>query len=215
MHDSWMPFMEAESRQPYFAALMRFVDDAYASCTVYPPKEDICNAYALDPDAVKVVILGQDPYHGPGQAHGLAFSVNDGVPLPPSLRNIFLEVQRDTGAPMPATGHLRRWADQGVMLLNTTLTVEAGRAGSHRGRGWERFTDATIRWLAARRDSLVFMLWGNDARRKKALIDVSRHLVLEAAHPSPLSAHAGFFGCGHFSQANDCLLAHGHKPIIW
>lgn len=215
MHDSWASFMGAESRQPYFTALMDFVENASASRTVFPPKDDIFNAYALDPDAVKVVILGQDPYHGPEQSHGLAFSVNNTVPLPPSLKNIFREIQRDTGAPPPAKGNLQRWVDQGVMLLNATLTVEAGCAGSHRGRGWEQFTDATIQWLNARRDHLVFLLWGRDARRKKALIDVARHLVLEAAHPSPLSAHAGFFGCGHFSQANSYLLAHGDKPITW
>ena len=215
MHDSWASFMGAESRQPYFTALMDFVENASASRTVFPPKDDIFNAYALDPDAVKVVILGQDPYHGPEQSHGLAFSVNNTVPLPPSLKNIFREIQRDTGAPPPAKGNLQRWVDQGVMLLNATLTVEAGCAGSHRGRGWEQFTDATIQWLNARRDHLVFLLWGRDARRKKALIDVARHLVLEAAHPSPLSAHAGFFGCGHFSQANSYLLAHGYKPIVW
>jgi uracil-DNA glycosylase len=215
MHDSWTEFTRTEFQKPYFKALMNFLEDAYAKQTVYPPRDDIFNAYALDSNAVKVVILGQDPYHGPGQSHGLAFSVNDTVPLPPSLRNIFKEVQRDTGTPIPATGHLQRWADQGVMLLNATLTVEVGCAGSHRGRGWETFTDATIQWLATQRDHLVFMLWGRDARRKKALIDVSRHLVLEAAHPSPLSAHAGFFGCGHFSQANRYLLAHGHTPIVW
>ncbi len=215
MHDSWVKFAQNEFQQPYFAALMDFVEKAYATRTVYPPRADIFNAFALDPDAVKVVILGQDPYHGAGQSHGLAFSVNDTVPHPPSLRNIFREIQRDTGAPIPATGHLQRWVDQGVMLLNATLTVEAGCAGSHRGRGWERFTDATIQWLTVRRDRLVFMLWGRDARRKKALIDVSRHMVLEAAHPSPLSAHAGFFGCGHFSQANRDLQAHGHTPITW
>jgi uracil-DNA glycosylase len=215
MHDSWTEFARTEFQKPYFKALMNFLEDAYAKQTVYPPRDDIFNAYALDPDTVKIVILGQDPYHGPGQSHGLAFSVNDTVPLPPSLRNIFKEVQRDTGTPIPATGYLQRWADQGVMLLNATLTVEAGCAGSHRGRGWEAFTDATIQWLSMRRDHLVFMLWGRDARRKKTLIDVSRHLVLETAHPSPLSAHAGFFGCGHFSQANRYLLAHGHTPVVW
>lgn len=215
MHGSWAEFTQDEFQKPYFKALMDFLETAYATQTVYPPQDDLFNAYALDPDTVKVVILGQDPYHGPGQAHGLAFSVSDTVPLPPSLRNIFREVQRDTGAPIPAAGHLQRWAGQGVMLLNATLTVEAGHAGSHRGRGWEPFTDATIQWLSARRDHLVFMLWGRDARRTKALIDVSRHLVLEAAHPSPLSAHAGFFGCGHFSQANRYLQARGYKPIVW
>jgi uracil-DNA glycosylase len=175
----------------------------------------VFSAFQTDLNAVKVVIIGQDPYHGPGQAHGLAFSVCEAVPIPPSLQNMFKEIHTDTGASIPNNGNLQRWADQGVLLLNNTLTVEAGQAGSHRNRGWETFTDTMIQLLNTKREHLVFLLWGRDARAKKALIDGTRHLILEAAHPSPLSAHSGFFGCRHFSQANTYLQAHGQTPVNW
>ena len=215
MHTSWQRFAEAERAKPYFAELSAFLQTAYADGEVYPPQPYVFRALECDLGAVKAVILGQDPYPGPGQAHGLAFSVNAEAAIPPSLRNILREVQRDTGAPIPANGDLQRWADQGVLLLNATLTVSAGRAGSHRGRGWERFTDALVQVLNREREHLVFLLWGRDARQKRMLIDAERHLILEAAHPSPLSAHAGFFGCRHFSLANDYLVAHGQRAIVW
>jgi uracil-DNA glycosylase len=183
---------------------------------VYPPGLQIFAAFDRTPyDKVKVVILGQDPYHGPGQANGLCFSVNDGVPYPPSLLNIFKEVQSDTGAPIPTSGDLGRWADQGVLLLNATLTVAAHQAGSHQGHGWEQFTDAVIRTLAEQREHLVFILWGSYAIKKGAYINRMRHLVLTSPHPSPLSAHRGFFGNHHFSQANAYLIQHGLTPITW
>jgi uracil-DNA glycosylase len=215
MHASWEKFIAAEQSKPYFAELNAFLKAAYAARTVYPPEAQVFSAFGTDLNGVKVVIIGQDPYHGPGQAHGLAFSVCASVPVPPSLRNMFQEIHADTGAPIPADGHLQRWAEQGVLLLNNTLTVEAGLAGSHRKRGWETFTDAMIRVLNTEREHLVFLLWGRDARSKKTLIDPARHLILEAPHPSPLSAHAGFFGCRHFSKANAYLQAHGQPPIIW
>jgi uracil-DNA glycosylase len=215
MHTSWKKFVEGEWGKPYFLELSAFLKEAYAARTVYPPKNQVFSAFKTDLNKVKVVIIGQDPYHGPGQAHGLAFSVCEAVPIPPSLQNMFKEIRDDTGAPIPATGHLQRWADQGVLLLNNTLTVEAGQAGSHRGKGWETFTDAMIRVLNAEREHLVFLLWGRDARNKKTLIDGARHLILEAPHPSPLSAYSGFFGCRHFSQANAYLLAHGQTPVVW
>jgi len=177
--------------------------------------DQVFSALNTDLSKVKVVIIGQDPYHGAGQAHGLAFSVCASVPVPRSLQNMFKEIRDDTGAPIPDNGNLQRWAEQGVLLLNNTLTVEAGQAGSHRGKGWETFTDTMIRILNAERQHLVFLLWGRDARTKKALIDGTRHLLLEAAHPSPLSAYAGFFGCRHFSKANAYLQAHGQSPIAW
>jgi uracil-DNA glycosylase len=215
MHVSWEKFVKGEWNKPYFAELSAFLKEAYATRTVYPPKTQIFSAFGTDLDGVKAVIIGQDPYHGPGQAHGLAFSVCESVPVPPSLRNMFAEIHADTGAPIPSDGNLQRWADQGVLLLNNTLTVEAGQAGSHRNRGWETFTDAMIRALNAERAHLVFLLWGRDARNKKALVDPARHLILEAPHPSPLSAYAGFFGCRHFSKANAYLQAHGQTPIVW
>lgn len=215
MHASWETFVKGEWGKPYFLALSAFLKDAYATRTVYPPKVQVFSAFKTDLNGVKVVIIGQDPYHGPGQAHGLAFSVCESVPVPPSLRNMFQEINTDTGAPIPSSGNLQRWADQGVLLLNNTLTVEAGQAGSHRNKGWETFTDMMIRVLNAEREHLVFLLWGRDARNKKSLIDPSRHLILEAPHPSPLSAHAGFFGCRHFSKANAYLLAHGKEAIAW
>ncbi|MDR3270347.1 MAG: uracil-DNA glycosylase [Peptococcaceae bacterium] len=215
MHDSWRPYLKAEFAKPYFMTLSEFLKEAYAARTIYPPKQQVFNAFATELNEVKVVIIGQDPYHGPHQAHGLAFSVSERVAIPPSLLNIFKEIHDDTGAPLPSSGNLWRWAEQGVMLLNNTLTVEAHRAGSHRGRGWEEFTNVMIKLLNNEREHLVFLLWGRDARGKKDLIDSSRHLILEAAHPSPLSAHNGFFGCRHFSQANAYLQAHGQKEIMW
>jgi uracil-DNA glycosylase len=215
MHTSWERFVKGEWDKPYFVTLSAFLKEAYATRTVYPPKIQVFSAFRTDLNGVKVVIIGQDPYHGPGQAHGLAFSVCESVPVPPSLRNMFEEIHADTDAPIPGNGNLQRWADQGVLLLNNTLTVEAGQAGSHRSRGWETFTDAMIHVLNAEREHLVFLLWGRDARNKKTLIDPARHLVLEAPHPSPLSAHAGFFGCRHFSKANAYLQAHGQTPVVW
>ena len=188
----------------------------YGKRTVYPPARLIFNAFDNCPfDEVKVLIVGQDPYHQPGQAHGLCFSVNDGVQLPPSLVNIYQEIANDLGKPMPASGNLERWARQGVLLLNATLTVQANRAGSHQGKGWEEYTDAAIHQLATKRDHLVFILWGAYAQRKGASIDTRRHLVLKSPHPSPLSAHRGFFGNKHFSKTNDYLIAHGKTPIDW
>jgi uracil-DNA glycosylase len=188
----------------------------YKSYRIYPPGSQIFNAFNLCPfDKVKVVIIGQDPYHGPGQAHGLCFSVNDGVPFPPSLRNIFKEVNADTGAPIPQSGNLTRWATQGVLLLNATLTVREHSAGSHQRRGWESFTDAVIRIISEQKSKVVFILWGAYAQSKASLIDSSRHLVLRSVHPSPLSAHAGFFGNHHFSLANDYLVRNGLTSIDW
>lgn len=216
INPSWERQLAAEWDAPYFKTLTDFVRDSYGRTTVYPPAGRIFAAFDACPfDEVKVVILGQDPYHGPGQANGLCFSVADGVEMPPSLVNIFKEVSDDTGAPMPATGNLERWARQGVLLLNATLTVEAHRAGSHQGRGWEEFTDAAVRRLATEREGLVFMLWGSFAQRKGAFIDRQRHLVLSSPHPSPLSAYRGFFGNHHFSQANAYLVSHGKEPVTW
>lgn len=213
---SWQKIMSREFAAPYFERLAEFIRQAYGSGIVYPSAGRIFAAFDACPfDKVKVVILGQDPYHEPGQANGLCFSVNDGTPLPPSLQNIYKEISSDTGVTPYASGNLRRWSDQGVLLLNSTLTVSAGQAGSHQGRGWEEFTDAVIRHLSDEREGIVFMLWGNYARRKGASIDRSKHLVLESAHPSPLSAHRGFFGNHHFSRANDYLRAHGQAPIDW
>ena len=213
---SWKEHLQTEFDKPYFKTLTDFVKNEYAHGPVYPPGRLIFNAFDLCPfDKVKVVIIGQDPYHEPGQAHGLCFSVNDGVPFPPSLRNIFKEISDDLGKPVPLSGDLTRWARQGVLLLNATLTVRAGQAGSHQGRGWEEFTDAVIRELIASRDGLVFILWGSYAKKKGAVIDRSRHLVLSSAHPSPLSAYNGFFGNHHFSLTNKWLAEHGETPIEW
>ena len=199
-----------------FAATAAFTRKEYAAGEVYPPASRIFAAFDACPfPEVKVVILGQDPYHGPGQANGLSFSVNPGVRFPPSLLNIFKEVSADTGAPMPVDGDLSRWARQGVLMLNATLTVAANRAGSHQGHGWEQFTDAVIKRLSDRREHLVFILWGSYAIRKSELIDQSRHLILTSPHPSPLSAHRGFFGNHHFSCANEYLVKHGKTPIEW
>ncbi len=214
--NDWLEPLKPEFGKPYYAQLYRKVKEEYGRYVIYPPSSDILNAFSLTPlSKVKVVILGQDPYHEPGQAHGLCFSVNEGVPFPPSLRNIFKEISDDLGKPVPVSGDLTRWARQGVLLLNATLTVRAGQAGSHQGRGWEEFTDAAIRELNSGRDGLVFILWGGYAKKKGAIIDRSRHLVLSSAHPSPLSAYNGFFGNHHFSQANDWLIKHGETPIEW
>lgn len=214
---SWMDAVGDEFAKPYMQALDAFLHaESAAGHTVYPKKGEIFNAFTATPfDAVNVVILGQDPYHGEGQAHGLAFSVPSGVKPPPSLVNIYKEIDTSFGIAAPRRGDLTAWARQGVLLLNTTLTVQAARAGSHQGRGWENFTDAAIRALNDRRDYIVFMLWGSHAQKKGAFIDRARHLVLEAPHPSPLSAYRGFLGCGHFKQANDYLAAHGRRPIDW
>lgn len=216
IHPSWKAALEQEFDRPYFELLTQYVRQQYATKTVYPPAKLIFNAFDSCPlDEVKVVILGQDPYHEPGQAHGLCFSVQDGVQVPPSLVNIYKEIHRDLGITPPASGNLQRWADQGVLLLNATLTVEAHRAGSHQGKGWEEFTDAAIRAIAEQREHVVFMLWGSYAQKKGAFINRRKHLVLETSHPSPLSVYRGFDGCGHFSQANAYLIAHGMSPIQW
>lgn len=214
---TWLEHVGGEFEKPYFAELAAFVRSEYASTTCYPPGNLIFNAFNLCPfDKVKVVIIGQDPYHEPGQAHGLSFSVNDGVAFPPSLVNIFKEIQLDLGKPVPASGNLTRWAEQGVLLLNATLTVRARQAASHQRRGWERFTDAAISALNAGREHLVFILWGGYARSKAPLIDTSRHLVLQSVHPSPLSANrGGWFGNHHFSRANEYLAANGVEPVEW
>ena len=213
---SWKAALAQEFTAPYFSTLTTRVREAYRTSTVYPSPPHIFHALECCPlPQVQVVILGQDPYHGPGQAHGLAFSVPDGVAVPPSLRNIYKEIKADMGTPVPESGNLERWAAQGVLLLNATLTVPAGTAGGHQGWGWEQFTDAIITTVSRERDHVVFLLWGRYARNKRTLIDPARHLVLEAPHPSPLSAHQGFFGCRHFSQTNAYLAAHGGTPITW
>ncbi|WP_278777071.1 uracil-DNA glycosylase [Leyella stercorea] len=215
--NSWREHIGAEFEKPYFSALTDFVRHEYTTTTCYPPGSLIFNAFNLCPfDRVKVVIIGQDPYHEPGQAQGLSFSVPEGVPFPPSLQNIFKEIQLDLGKPMPPTGDLTRWAEQGVLLLNATLTVRAHQAASHQLHGWEQFTDAAIRALNIGRENLVFILWGGYARSKAQLIDRSRHLVLESVHPSPLSANrGGWFGNHHFSQCNAYLREHGEQEIDW
>lgn len=216
INEEWKELLAEEFESPYFAELTAFVRDEYARGVVYPAGRNIFRALDLcPPSKVKVVIIGQDPYHGEGQANGLCFSVNDGVPFPPSLRNIFKEIAADLGKPIPTSGNLDRWAEQGVLLLNATLTVRAHQAASHTGRGWERFTDAVVRRLAERRDGIVYMLWGAYAQRKGAIVDGERNLVLRCAHPSPLSAHNGFFGSRHFSQANFYLTSRGEHPIEW
>ena len=216
IESTWRQVLSPEFEKPYFLRLTEFVRGEYRATTCYPPGKSIFNAFNLCPfDQVKVVLIGQDPYHEPGQAVGLCFSVNDGIPYPPSLQNIFKEIQADLGEAVPSTGNLTRWAKQGVLLLNATLTVRAHRAGSHQGKGWEEFTDAAIRALAEQREHLVFILWGAYAQKKGAFIDRNRHLVLTSAHPSPLSASHGFFGNKHFSRTNDYLTAHGETPIAW
>lgn len=214
--DEWKALVGAEFDKEYFIRLTDFVRAEYTHHTIYPKGKNIFRAFdKCRPDDIKVVIIGQDPYHGPGQANGLCFSVGDGVPFPPSLQNIFKEVRDDIGVPMPASGDLDRWADQGVLLLNSVLTVRAGNAASHAGRGWEEFTDAVVGALARKYDHIVYMLWGAYAQRKGAIVDPSRNCVLRTVHPSPLSAHRGFFGCRHFSQANSYLQSVGKQPIAW
>lgn len=216
IEESWKEKLADEFEKPYFKELTDFVRQEYKNQVCYPPGKLIFNAFNLCPfDRVKVVIIGQDPYHGPGQAHGLCFSVNDGIPFPPSLQNIFKEIQADLGKEIPASGNLTHWAEQGVLLLNATLTVRAHQAASHQGHGWEEFTDAVIRKLSQERDHLVFILWGAYAQKKGAVIDRERHLVLASAHPSPLSAYHGFFGNKHFSLANAYLEQYGKTPINW
>lgn len=214
--ESWKQVLQPEFDKPYFEQLTSFVRSEYARTVIYPPAGQIFNAFDHCPfNKVKVVIIGQDPYHEQGQANGMCFSVAPGVQMPPSLVNIFKEIQSDLGKPFPADGDLTRWADQGVLLLNATLTVQAHYAGSHQRRGWEEFTDAVIRVLSEQRSHLVFILWGAYAQKKGAVIDPTRHLVLKSAHPSPLSAYNGFFGNHHFSLANDYLTQHGLQPIDW
>ena len=213
---SWQQQLQGEFDKPYFAKLVGFVKQEYAKHTVYPPGKLIFNAFNQCPfDKVKVVLIGQDPYHEPGQAHGLCFSVNDGVQFPPSLGNIFKEIQDDIGTPIPASGNLTRWAQQGVLLLNATLTVREHQAGSHQRQGWEEFTDAVIRILSEKREHLVFILWGSYAQSKSYLINGTRHCILRSAHPSPLSAYRGFFGNHHFSLANQYLRSNGIEEIQW
>ena len=217
IEESWKRVLAGEFESEYFARLADFVRQSYRSGIVYPPAKFIFEAFNRTPfGKVKVVILGQDPYHEPNQAHGLCFSVQDGVRLPPSLVNIYKELETEYGTPfLNRNGDLSHWAEQGVLLLNATLTVEAGNAGSHQGKGWEMFTDAAIAKLSEQRENLVFMLWGGYARRKGAVIDRRKHLVLECAHPSPLSVYRGFFGCGHFRKADEYLAAHGIPPVNW
>ena len=216
IEESWRKHIGAEFDKQYFIDLTSFVRQEYVQTMCYPPAKMIFNAFNLCPfDQVKVVIIGQDPYHEPGQAHGLCFSVNDGIQFPPSLVNIFKEIENDCGTPVPQSGNLTRWAEQGVLLLNATLTVRAHQAGSHQRRGWEEFTDAAIKALSADKEHLVFILWGSYAQGKASYIDPSKHLVLKSAHPSPLSAYRGFFGNKHFSRANDYLLQNGETPIQW
>ena len=213
---SWKAVLADEFEKPYFSLLTSFVRKEYQTKQVFPPASLIFNAFNLCPfDKVKVVIIGQDPYHEVGQAHGLCFSVNDGVKFPPSLVNIFKEIERDYGKPMPQSGNLVRWANQGVFLLNATLTVCQGLAGSHQNKGWEEFTDRVIKEISDRKEHVVFLLWGSYAQRKGLVIDEKKHLVLKAVHPSPLSAYRGFIGCGHFRKANDYLTQHGETPIEW
>lgn len=216
LEPSWKKVLKDEFEKDYFLNLSTDIHATYLSSLVYPPPQYLFTAFSLCPfDKVKVVILGQDPYHGPGQAHGLSFSVPKGIKIPPSLRNIYKEVESDIGTLPPDSGNLERWASQGVLLLNATLTVEAGKPGSHQKRGWEDFTDAVIEKISQEKEHVVFMLWGNFARSKKILIDDSKHLVLEATHPSPFSAHSGFFGCKHFSKANAYLKHHNLESIDW
>lgn len=216
IENSWKYALQLEFDKEYFLKLTDFVRNEYKTKQTFPPAHLIFNAFDQCPfDKVKVVIIGQDPYHGDGQAHGLCFSVNDSVAFPPSLLNIFKEIERDMGISKPTSGNLIRWAQQGVLLLNATLTVLAHTAGSHQGKGWETFTDAAIHKLASEKQGLVFMLWGSYAQKKGAFIDSNKHLVLKSVHPSPLSAYRGFIGCGHFSAANRYLKEHGQTEINW
>ncbi|MBQ1939460.1 MAG: uracil-DNA glycosylase [Alistipes sp.] len=212
----WKELLSEEFDKPYFEELISFVKEEYATRRIYPRGSNIFRAFDKCPvEKLKVVIIGQDPYHGPGQANGLCFSVADGVPFPPSLRNIFQEVSTDTGAPIPSSGNLDRWAEQGVLLLNAVLTVREHEAASHAGRGWEQFTDAVVRAIAARKEGIVYLLWGSYAQRKGAIADPQKNCILKSVHPSPLSVYRGFWGCKHFSKANNYLIAHGQTPINW
>jgi uracil-DNA glycosylase len=216
IEDTWKSALSEVFEKGFFNQLTDFVKEEYSSFKIFPPGKAIFNAFWHCPlPQVKVVILGQDPYHGPDQAHGLSFSVKPGVPFPPSLLNIFKELKRDLGLELPPNGDLTRWADQGVFLLNATLTVRAHQAGSHQGKGWEEFTDEVIKVINDKRENVVFLLWGAYAQKKAALIDSRKHLILKAPHPSPLSAHRGFLGCGHFSQTNEFLIKTGQEPIQW
>ncbi|MFS4456971.1 uracil-DNA glycosylase [Maribacter sp. 2304DJ31-5] len=217
IHDSWKTQLQTEFERPYFQDLIKFVRQEYSQHTCYPKGSDIFAAFDHCPfDETKVVIIGQDPYHGPGQANGLCFSVKDGIPHPPSLINIFKEIETDLGQPYPKSGNLDRWAGQGVLLLNATLTVRAHRAGSHQGKGWEIFTDAVIRKLSEEREHLIFLLWGGFAKKKAALIDSNKHHILTSGHPSPLSANRGYwFGNRHFSKSNTILTRLDNKNIVW
>ncbi len=212
----WRKILQPEFDKPYFEELTRFVRAEYGSTTVFPAGKNIFRAFDKCPvESLKVVIIGQDPYHGVGQANGLCFSVNDGVPFPPSLQNIFKEIKSDLGVDVPQSGNLDRWAEQGVLLLNAVLTVRAHEAASHAGRGWEQFTDAVVRIINERKQGVVYMLWGSYAQRKGQVVDSKNNLILKSVHPSPLSVYRGFFGCKHFSQANAYLQSIGKSPIIW
>src|SRR5690554_1161832 len=216
MEQHWKEQMKEEFEKEYFKSLTTFIREEYAGKTIYPPAKLIFNAFNSCPfDEVKVVIVGQDPYHEPGQAHGLCFSVNEGITVPPSLLNIYKEIKNDLGKAIPLSGNLERWAGQGVLLLNATLTVQAHRAGSHQGKGWEAFTDSVIRIISEKKEDIVFILWGAYAQKKSVLIDETKHLILISPHPSPLSAYRGFFGNKHFSKANDYLETKGISPINW
>ena len=214
--EDWKAIIGEEFSKPYFEELISFVKQEYATSQVFPAGRNIFRAFDKCPfDKVKVVIIGQDPYHGDGQANGLCFSVNEGVPFPPSLKNIFKEVHDDVGTPIPTSGELYRWAEQGVLLLNSVLTVKAHNAASHAGRGWEIFTDAVVRAIAERKEGVVYMLWGSYAQRKGAIANPERNLILHSVHPSPLSSYRGFFGCKHFSKANNYLKSLGKEEIVW
>ncbi|MBO5890028.1 MAG: uracil-DNA glycosylase [Alistipes sp.] len=214
--EDWKEILKDEFSKPYFEELVSFVKQEYASGVVFPAGRNIFRAFDKCPfDKLKVVIIGQDPYHGEGQANGLCFSVSEGVPFPPSLKNIFKEVSDDIGTPIPHSGELDRWAEQGVLMLNAVLTVRAHNAASHAGRGWEKFTDAVVKAIAERKQGVVYMLWGSYAQRKGAIANPKQNLILHAVHPSPLSAYRGFFGCKHFSQANNYLTSIGREPIEW
>ena len=216
MEQGWRNVLASEFNQEYFVNLVAFLKQEYTTQKVYPPGPRMFAAFDYCPlDKTKVIILGQDPYHGAGQANGLAFSVSDGVRTPPSLVNIFKEVKADMGVPIPTSGNLERWAAQGVLLLNTSLTVRDGTPLSHTGKGWERFTDAVINVAATQLEHLVFILWGSPAQKKASFVDSTRHLILKSVHPSPLSAERGFFGNHHFSKANEYLIANGKEPIVW
>lgn len=216
IEESWKRRLESEFKKDYFQDLISFVKSEYASKHIYPPGSQIFNAFDhCSFNDVKVVIVGQDPYHGPGQANGLCFSVADGIRLPPSLQNIFKEIKDDLGQPIPQSGNLERWADQGVLLLNATLTVEARKAGSHQNKGWEEFTDEVLRVVSEEKENVVFLLWGAYAQKKGSIVNANKHLVLKAPHPSPFSAHSGFFGCKHFSKTNQYLSSKGLTPISW